>query len=435
MAQIMTEQFAATASKPKERLFAIVTGTLGNILEWYDFAVYAFLVPVLSKVFFPNNTETDALLLSLAVFGSGFVSRPLGAVLFGIYGDKLGRRTILALIMMLMAATTFAIGLLPSAAEAGIVAPVLLVALRLFQGLASGGEWAGSASYIIEYAPENRRGLFGSWHIAGVAGGILIGSAVVGMLNACMTKEGILDWGWRIPFFLGIIVGIVGIVMRWKIADTPAFVDAKRRGDIVRTPLRTAIRTNWRAMLKVFGLTVNQAIGSYLVLTYMPTYYISVLKMEPAKALMIGSIGLVLFIIALPLMGRLSDQYGRKPFLLTGCIAFLVLSIPLFMMMKSAQWESVLAAQCMLILILASFCAPMTAAFAELFPTSIRYTGVSVSYNIAQTIFGGFAPFIAQWLIKMTGNSLAPTFYLMAGAVLSLVVLLRVKETAFEKLQ
>src|SRR5580698_4324520 len=220
---------------------AITAGTIGNVLEWYDFGVYGYLVPTISVLFFPSGDPTISLLLTFAVFGVGFVMRPIGSIVFGIYGDRYGRRKALSAVIFVMALSTFAIGLLPTYAEVGIAAPVMLLVVRLFQGLSTGGEFGGSTAYIVEYAPQHRRGFFGSFQLVGVAGGFLLGSLTAALLTATLTADDRLAWGWRLPFLFGIAVGLVGAYMRWKISDTPIYSEIEEQGTVATSPLAEAL--------------------------------------------------------------------------------------------------------------------------------------------------------------------------------------------------
>jgi MHS family proline/betaine transporter-like MFS transporter len=430
MSQATMVASATKSTSPTARKIAILAGVIGNVLEWYDFAVYIFIVPILSKLFFPTNSPANALLLALAVFGSGFVMRPAGAILFGIWGDRYGRRSALAAVMVLMGTSTFLIGCLPTHSSVGLAAPALLVGLRLLQGLSSGGEWGGSAAYVVEYAPNNRRGFYGSWQIAGVAGGILLGSVVVSRISAFMGPAAMTEWSWRIPFWLGLVVTVVGFLIRLQIAETPRYVQAESTGETTRQPLKSAVTDGLGSIITVFGITAHQAITSWVLLTYMVTYLLTVVKLPFASALSINSIGLVTLIIVTPLFGYLSDIFGRKPFLIIGAVLIFFGAIPAFMAINRGSYETALIAHCAMIVAFSIYIGPFSAALVELFPTRMRYTGLSLSYNLAQAILGGFAPFIAQYLVNVTGSNLAPTWYVMAGALVAGITLLRTPETA-----
>jgi len=240
----MTAATLATATSADNRK-AVIAGTIGNVLEWYDFGVYGYFATTMSQLFFPGDDKTISLLKAFAVFGVGFVMRPVGSVLFGIYGDRFGRRLALSAVIFLMAFSTVAIGLLPTYAQAGVLAPILLVVFRLLQGLSAGGEWGGSTSYIVEYAPEGRRGFIGSWQQVSVGSGFLLGSLSAALLSSTLSPEAFISWGWRVPFLLGILVGILGAYLRWRLNDTPKFTEIAQRGEVAKAPLIEAL-TSYR---------------------------------------------------------------------------------------------------------------------------------------------------------------------------------------------
>jgi MHS family proline/betaine transporter-like MFS transporter len=417
------------------RFRAMFAGVIGNVLEWYDFAVYAFLVPIFSKLFFPENTPGVAILLTLAVFGSGFVARPLGAVVFGHLGDKHGRRVALSAVMILMGLSTFAMGLLPTHSSVGVAAPILLVALRLVQGLSSGGEWGGSAAFVVEYAPERRRGLFGGIHVAGVAAGFLVGVGVVSVCNALATPQEMLAWVWRVPLLLGLAVAFVGFVVRYGMADTPSYREAATKGETVDSPLKVTFGQNLGRVVSVFGLTVHHAISGWVFLAYIVTYLTTIVKLPLAQALSVNLWALAVGVVLTPITGALSDRFGRRPVMITACVLMILFVVPAFQAMNSGEYKLVLLAQCGMMAILSLYLGPIGAALVECFPTNIRYSGLSVSYNVAHSLLGGFAPFIAQYLVTTTGSQIAPAYYVVAGAVVSLLVVLRTKETAFAPLE
>ncbi len=414
---------------------AILAGLVGNILEWYDFAIYAFLVPVFSKLFFAEKNQTIAVLLTLAVFGSGFVARPLGAFVFGHLGDKYGRRLSLSLVMIAMGLSTFCMGLLPTYETAGILAPILLVALRLLQGLSSGGEWGGSASFVVEYAPSNRRGFFGSLHMTGVVAGFLLGSVIVAVVNGVSTPESMLAWVWRVPLLLGLAVAVIGFFIRAGMEETPTFAVAAAKGEVVNSPIRKAFTENRNSVFDVIGITIFHAISSWVFLVYIVTYLSTVAKLPFGSALNINFWGLVVAAIVSPLTGFLSDRIGRKPLMIASCLLTIICIIPAFKALNSENYHYALVGHCSMVAIISLYFGPMPSALVELFPTNVRYSGLSISYNLVHAILGGFGPFIAQFLAVTTGNPIASAYYVMAGAAASLFFLLRVKETAFMPLK
>ncbi len=413
---------------------AIVAGTVGNVLEWYDFSVYGFLVPTIAAVFFPKSSPVAQLLLTFAVFGVGFVMRPVGGFVIGAFGDRAGRRAALILTVTLMGASTVIIGILPTFASVGVAAPILLTLARLAQGFSAGGEWGGAAAFLVEFAPEGKRGYVGSWQQFSVGGGLLLGSAVAALLTAALGQETVVAWAWRLPFLLGIVIAAFAIYLRLRVPDTPKFELIEERGAISRAPVRDIFGKDFGKLVTQFGLTIHNTVSYYITLTYMPTWLTRVVKMPQRDALLITTVGLVVLVLMTPLIGALSDRVGRKPLLTASCVGFIVLCYPLYLLATSGAFGVVLAVQIVLVLmtILYSACVPAT--YAELFPTRIRYSGLSVGYNLAVMIFGGFAPFIATYLVSVTGNSLAPTFYVICCAAVTLFFVLRMRETAFEPL-
>ena len=414
---------------------AILAGAIGNALEWYDFAVYGYLVSTISKLFFPGTDPIASLLATYAVFGVGFVMRPVGSILFGIYGDRHGRRKALSAVIFLMAISTVAIGLLPTYGEVGVLAPILLVAARLLQGLSAGGEWGGSTAYIVEYAPEGRRGFIGSWQQFSVGGGFLLGSLSGTVLSFTLSPEALTSWGWRVPFLLGIVVGGLGAYLRWRLPDTPKYTDIEEHHAIAESPLAEALKQYPRETLTAFGITLHNTAAYYISLLYMTGYFISVGKLPQPTAQLIGTVCLAIFVTLIPFTGMLSDRIGRRPLLMASCIGYALLAYPLFMLGASGIVAFAFVAQVTMIVFQSFYAGPCPAAYAELFPTRVRYTALSIGYNIAVAIFGGFAPFIATWLIRETGNPLAPAFYVITAAVVTLIILTRIRETAFEPLK
>ena len=426
---------AIPASTESSYQRAITAGVIGNVLEWYDFGVYGYLVPTISALFFPTSEPVNALLLTFAVFGVGFVMRPIGSIVFGIYGDRAGRRKALSAVIFVMALSTFAIGLLPTYSQVGVAAPIMLVVVRLFQGLSTGGEFGGSSAYIVEYAPQHRRGFFGSFQLVGVAGGFLVGSLTAALLTASLTPEDRLAWGWRLPFLFGIAVGVVGIYMRWKISDTPKFTEIEEHGEVSSAPLADALLRHPKETLLAFTSTLHNTVAYYIALIYMTSYMQTVGKLPQSTALWVAAGSLAFMIVLLPGFGKLSDRVGRRPLMIFSCAAFIVLGYPFFLMASSGNLALTVFGQFLMMLCYAPYAATCASFLTEIIPTRVRYTSMSVGYNTAVAIFGGFAPFIATWLVKSTGLSYAPGFYLIAAAVVTGFVVLRTPETAFKPLR
>jgi MHS family proline/betaine transporter-like MFS transporter len=414
---------------------AITAGTIGNVLEWYDFGVYGYLVPTISALFFPSGDPTVSLLLTFAVFGVGFVMRPVGSIVFGIYGDRYGRRKALSAVIFVMALSTFAIGLLPTYAQVGIAAPIMLVVVRLFQGLSTGGEFGGSSAYIVEYAPQHRRGFFGSFQLVGVASGFLLGSLTAALLNSVLSQADRLAWGWRLPFLFGIAVGLVGAFMRWRLDDTPKFTEIAEEGSVAASPLAEALLRHPCETLLAFTSTLHNTVAYYIALIYMTSYMVTVGKLPQGTVLWISTGSLAVMVSLLPALGALSDRVGRRPLMIGSCVAFIVLGYPFFLMASSGNLALTIFGQLLMMVCYAPYAATCASFLTEIIPTRVRYTSMSVGYNCAVAIFGGFAPFIATWLVKTTGSVYSPAAYLIGAAIITGIVVLRTRETAFVPLR
>jgi MHS family proline/betaine transporter-like MFS transporter len=409
---------------------AIVGAAVGNAVEWFDFAVYGYLAATIGALFFPSNNPTASLLASFAVFGAAFFVRPLGGFVFGPMGDRIGRQRTLAFVIILMSVATFAMGLLPTYAAIGIWAPLLLVLLRLLQGFSAGGEFGGASTFLAEYSPDERRGYLVSWIEFSAVGGFLMGSATVLALTTGLGEEAMSSWGWRIPFLLAGPLGLVGLYIRLRLEDTPEFRALESTGEVSNSPLRETIVQNWKAILQVAGLVIIQNAGFYIVLVYMPTYFSNQLGFTNTGSSLSTVLTLLAAMALIPLLGALSDRVGRKPVLAASCVGFALLSYPLFLLMQQGNLVAAVLAHVALGVLLAIFLSTTIAALTELFPTRVRYGGFSIGYNISVAIFGGAAPFLATFLISVTGNPLSPAFYLIAGAVATFVTLLTITETS-----
>jgi len=409
---------------------AIGAAVIGNILEWYDFSIYAFVATIIAKKFFPAGDDIAALLSTFAAFGFGFLARPVGGIVIGRLADRRGRKFALILTILMMAAGTVAIGLIPGYETLGWVAPALLVLARLAQGFSTGGEWGGSTSFIVEWAPENRRGLFGSIHQASVSSGLLFGSGVAALLSTLLTPQAMQDWGWRVLFLLGGLLLPIGLYLRRNITETPAFRRAQREAP-------TASGTPGLLLAgRAFGFTILWTVTSYAMLSFMPTFTQKFAGLSRVEALWSSTAGIVALVVAIPLMGYLSDRVGRRPMLLTCTIGFAVLAYPIFaIIVWGSRLAVILPVQVCVSVLIAFFSGPGPAAIAEIFPTRSRALWMSIGYSFAVAIFGGFAPYICTWLIERTGSPLSPSLYVIACAVVSSVVIWRLRETAHHALR
>jgi MHS family proline/betaine transporter-like MFS transporter len=418
------------ASQDTKTRRAVSAAVIGNVLEWYDFAVYGYVAVILARKFFPVGDEVTALLSTFLAYGLGFVARPLGGIILGRVGDTHGRKVALLITIALMAGGTVLIGILPTYAAIGVAAPLLLVAARLMQGFSAGGEWGSSTAYIVEWAPAEKRGLYGSFQQMSVVTGLLLGSGVAALLNTILTPGQMDDWGWRVPFLLGGILGPVGLWMRRTIDETPAYVKAK-----AAAPVATSHDTTWLLAARAFGFTIVWTVCFYVLLAYMPTYTQKYVKISASAALWANTIGLLVLVIFIPIMGRLSDMWGRKPLLLACCVAFIVLPYPIFnFLIGGASYTQLIMVQILFAILISAFSGAGPAAIAEMFPTRTRSTWMTSGYALAVAIFGGFAPFISVYLIDKFASPLAHTFYLIAAAVVSTIVIAMMRETAHEPL-
>jgi MHS family proline/betaine transporter-like MFS transporter len=419
------------ASQGTKTRQAVSAAVIGNVLEWYDFAVYGYVAVILAHKFFPQGDEVTALLSTFLAYGLGFVARPLGGIVLGRIGDTHGRKVALLITIALMAGGTVLIGLLPTYAAIGIAAPLLLVLARLLQGFSAGGEWGSSTAYIVEWAPSDKRGLYGSFQQMSVVAGLLLGSGVAALLNTIFTPDQMDAWGWRVPFLLGGILGPVGLWMRRNIDETPAYQKAKA----APVAAKPTDESPWMTALRAFGFTIVWTVCFYVLLAYMPTYTQKYLKLTASAALWANTIGLLALMAFIPVMGRLSDSWGRKPLLLACCIAYVVLPYPIFsFLLGGASLVQLVLVQILFAVLISMFSGAGPAAIAEMFPTRTRSTWMTSGYALAVAIFGGFAPFISVWLINRFDSPLAHTFYLIAAAVISTIVIAMMRETAHEPL-
>lgn len=412
----------------------VLSGSIGNAMEWYDFAVYGYFAKILAPLFFPSEDKAAALISVFGIFAAGFVMRPIGALIFGYIGDKYGRKKALLLSVVLMAIATALLGFLPTYAQVGVLAPILLTLLRLIQGVSVGGEFTTSISFIVEVAPANRRGFYGAWTTFSVVAGILLGSAVGALVESMFTTQQITDWVWRIPFILGIVLGAYGLYMRRDLKEPESFLKAKEAGQLLKSPLLFALKNQYKDILLIIGLLWVFSVGFYMPFIYLPTF-LSVEEHIPlAFALDINSIVMFILLGLIILMGYLSDRYGRKKILLFGMGGFLLFSYPIFYLLGNTTHIDIFMAILFLAIFTSALQGTIPTFLSENFSTKVRVSAMSFSYNIALAIFGGTTPLVATYLIKLTGNNLSPGYYLAFTALVSILCLLGLKETYKKKL-
>jgi len=380
----------------------IIAGMIGNALEWYDFALYGHFALILSKHFFPSYDPYVGLIATYSIFAAGFVMRPIGGVIFGYIGDKYGRRTSLAASILLMAIPTACIGLLPTYASIGILAPIALAVIRLIQGASIGGEFSGCIAFLVEYAPIKKRGLVGSVSMMSLTGGMLLGSLVATAVAHSMPEADFEAWGWRIPFLLGLVVGLIGIYVRMGLEESPIYLKAKESNDISSQPVKEIISQYTPELLLAVGIYLTVTVPFYTLTIFVKTYMSKTLGYNYVDSLQVNLLSLTVATLAIPLGAWASDVYGRKPVMKYTAICMVALMYPIFWLLSQNGFQIAAISQIIFSALVGFYMGPMPAALVELFPTRVRFTGVSVSYNTSVAIFGGTAPLVGTWLVNHT---------------------------------
>lgn len=402
------------------------------MLEWYDFAVYGTLAPILGKLFFPADDPTASLLAAFGVFAIGYAARPLGGIILGHIGDRMGRKPALILSVMMMGAGTTAIGVLPTHAELGTTAAVLLVVLRILQGLSVGGEYPSSIVFLGEHAPPERRGYVASWPMFGSVVGFLLGSAFGALLSNLMSEAALEAWGWRLPFLFGAVIALCGVLFRRHMSEPPAFAAAQ---PLTAAPIVAAFRDHWRAIVQIIGLSLVNAVGFYLLWVYATSYLTDRMHVSTADALDINTLSLVVMMPAVTLSAILSDRIGRKPLLYFVSLGTLLLAWPLWWLMHHQSFLLILLGQVGFAVLYGAGYAGLSAVMIEILPAGVRCSASAIGYNICLGLFGGTTPLVATYLVERTADDFAPAYYLMAAAVISLIATLSLPETARKPLQ
>ncbi|MER5389970.1 MFS transporter [Saccharopolyspora sp. NPDC002686] len=424
----------ATIVDEREVRRAVAAAALGNTVEWFDFGVYSYLVVIISQVFFPPTSSTAQLLSTFATFAVAFLVRPLGGFFFGPLGDRIGRRTVLAITMGTMALGTLSIGLIPSYATIGVWAPALLLVARLVQGFSTGGEYGGAATFVAEHSPDRRRGFTTSWLEFGTLVGYSSGAALVIALTLALTPQDLVAWGWRIPFLLAGPLGVIGLYLRFRLRETPAYRESSssERSGAAATwrSLRTIFGEHWRPMLVCIGLVLAFNVTNYVLTAYMPTYLSAVLGFQHTSALVLVLVAMLVVLGLIVVLGNFSDRIGRLPIAGLGSIALIVLSFPAFLLMGVGSIPAVLGGLLVIGLMLICFSSTMPSTLPALFPTEVRYGAVSVGFNISVALFGGTTPLVAEALVAATGMPTVPAFLLVVAGVVGLLAVWSTREPA-----
>ena len=409
---------------------AIAASAIGNMTEWFDYGVYSYTAVYIGDTFFPSENQAASTLGSLLVFAVSFLIRPLGGIVWGPLGDRLGRQRVLATTIILMAGATFLVGLLPGYVTIGILAPIGLILLRMIQGFSTGGEYGGAATFMAEYAPDRKRGRFGSFLEFGTLAGFTLGATLALITTLAVGEDNMANWGWRLPFLVAAPLGLTGLYLRSKLEETPVFREAAAEGNIDHKAKRHLhdLLTYWKPLVLLMALVVTLNIANYTLLAYMPTYLESEIGLTSRASLILIIIGQTAMMIVIPFSGALSDRLGRKTMWWISIIGLFVLAVPLFKLMGTGFVPALIGFGVLGLLYVPQL-STISAMFPAMFPTHVRYAGFAIAYNISTSLFGGTAPAINQALVNGTGDKLMPAYYMMAACVIGAVALVFVPET------
>ena len=424
-------QSTATIAGPQQQRISrrvVLAGAVGSVVEYFDFGVYGYVATILAVHFFQQGDSVAALLATLATFAVAFILRPIGALLFGHFGDRYGRKNALAATVILMAIASGLIGILPTYAAIGVGATALLVLARCVQGLAAGGELGGAAAFVAEHAPHHRRGLMCSTTQMGALTGSLLASLTVTILNLSLGSDAMSDWGWRLPFLIAVPLGLVGLWIRTKLSESADFNAIKEISATAKPPVIVLFKTHPKMLLRVVALSILLFSAYYVAYVYVNIHLQTVVGLDANFAYMSTTLTLVVSVIAMPMFGALSDRIGRKPVFIGATIAALVLAIPCFLLFEQGGAVAV-AAHIILGLTDSALMGVALSTYAEMFPTSVRYTGIAFGFSVGAALAGGTAPFISTWLVNITGNPIAPAFFLIGTAIITLIAAMTLKET------
>jgi MHS family proline/betaine transporter-like MFS transporter len=418
-----------------KRHTALLAGFIGNVVEWYDFALYGYMAGVLATLFFPNESKTASLIATYGIFAAGFLMRPLGSGVFGWLGDTIGRSTTMLISVMMMALPTVLLGCLPTYHSIGLWAPALLVIIRLVQGLSVGGEFSSSVTYLVETAARDRRGYAGSWANTGSIAGMLLGSGIAALLTAMVSEEALYSWAWRLPFLLGGAIGGLSIFLRRRLPHSQHFERHHTERDAT-SPLLRAFTTDRRAMVQAILFASVYGMLFYLPLVYLPEWLHRENNVPLDLALGINTFATGLLVVLIPASGWLGDHWFRRTHFIAGAmLAMAILAIPLYMFLgQMGAWGAALL-QVAFVVMLAVPLGSAPAMFVELFPASDRLSGYSIAYNLGLGVVGGATPMLATWLIQISGWSTAPAVLLSGAAFLAFLVMLWIHDGSREPLR
>ena len=401
----------------------VATSMVGNLFEFYDFALFGYFAPIIGKLFFPSDNPTVELISAFGVFAAGFIVRPLGGLIFGHIGDVFGRKKALVLAILLMAIPTVLIGLLPDYHSIGVTASILLVSLRMLQGVSLGGNYSGSITFVTEHTAPNKRGLMGGFAVASCLAGILLGSATAAFFSKIMNESELHQFGWRIPFLLGVLICFVGVYMRRKVSESPEFIAEQARNEVKAHPIREVFQTHKKQLTFAVGATMLHDLSFYLLFVYMTTYLTSVLGIAEYISFTINTVNLLVVSIVTVVAAAASDKFGRKKILSIAAILFILATIPMMYLVNTKDTLFIFSAQLFMAIAVGMYFGPIPALMIEAFPTRVRYSASSLTTNISGPLFGGTAPMLVTWLIDKTGSTMVPAFYLTGAAVVALLAI------------
>ncbi|MFI9818133.1 MFS transporter [Saccharothrix variisporea] len=423
------------AAPPKPGFAKVVIGSLiGTTIEWYDFFLYGSAAAIVfNKLFFPTADALTGTLLAFLTYAIGFLARPLGGLVFGHFGDKLGRKKLLVLSLVLMGGATFAMGLLPTYAAIGVGAPLLLTFLRLVQGFALGGEWGGAVLIVSEHGSAERRGFWASWPQAGVPMGNLLATAVLAILAAVQSDATFLSWGWRVPFLLSGVLVLVGLWIRLSVSESPVFLEAQAKAEKVKVPEKPPIvavlRDHWREVLVAMGARMAENVSYYVITAFILVYITTSLGLPRSTGLNAVLIASVAHLVTIPLWGALSDKIGRRTTYLIGAVGIGAWMFPFFSLLDSKSFGQIVLAVTVGLVLHGAMYGPQAAFFSELFGTKVRYSGASIGYQLASIAAGALAPIIATALLRDFKSSFPIVLYVLAMCVLTVIAILASRET------
>lgn len=407
---------------------ATAAGALGNLIEYYDFSVYSYVAVVIAPQFFPSGNPAASLLAVLAVYGTAFVARLFGGLFFGWLGDKAGRRTALVSSVICMGAGASVTGMLPTYAQIGVLAPILLLIARLVQGFSTGGEAAGSITYVYESAPPRRRAVLGAWNYFGSNLGFVVSAAATGLVFALTTKAQMSAWGWRIPFFAAIPLTLICLWARLRLEDSPEFVAAAKKSQLPAAPIREALATHRKPMAQVLGVTIAQGGCTFLALTYVNIYLSQQLHYDTTHVQWLSALAVLAGVTLMLPAGWLAGRFGSRGVLMAGFAALLAAVYPLMMLMDQHNLALAGVAYVLLMAGCALVQAPVASLYPSLFPGRVRFSGMAIGYNLGTVLAGGTSPFIAAYLVNSTGNLLAPAYFVMTVCVVGILTLLTIRK-------